>query len=83
LDKAAQTYQEAIESYPRDWAAYGNLGIVFSEQGQYEKAVEVTRQALRLAPDRLALYANLANFTFALQRFEEARQLIHEVQARK
>ena len=83
LDKAAQTYQEAIESYPRDWPAYGNLGIVFSEQGQYEKAVEVTRQALRLAPDRLSHYGNLANFTFALQRFEEARQVIHEAQARK
>jgi serine/threonine protein kinase/tetratricopeptide (TPR) repeat protein len=83
LDKAAQTSQEAIESYPRDWAAYGNLGLVFSNQGQYEKAVEVTRQGLRLAPDRLALYVNLANWTFALQRFEEARQVIHQAQARK
>ena len=52
LDKAAQTYQEAIESYPRDFPGYGNLGIVFAAQGQYEKAVEVTRQALRLAPGR-------------------------------
>jgi tetratricopeptide (TPR) repeat protein len=83
LDKAAQTYQEAIESYPRDVPAYGNLGIVFAQQGQYEKAVEVTRQALRLAPDRLALYADLANYTLALQRFEEGRQLIHQAQARK
>ena len=84
LDKAAQTYQEEIESYPRDWAAYANLGIVFSAQGQYEKAVEITRQALPLAPDRCKPFtANLANYTFALQRFEEARQVIHEVQARK
>ena len=29
LDKAAQTYQEAIESYPRDAGAYDNLGIVY------------------------------------------------------
>jgi eukaryotic-like serine/threonine-protein kinase len=84
LDKAAQTYQEEIESYPRDWVAYGNLGIVFSSQGQYEKAVEVTRQGLRVAPDQLGFYGvNLANFTFALQRFEETQQVIHEVQARK
>ena len=83
LDKAAQTYQEEIESYPRHFPAYGNLGTVFSARGQYEKAVEVTRQALRLAPDRVALYGNLANCTFALQRFEEVRQVIHEVQARK
>jgi tetratricopeptide (TPR) repeat protein len=83
LDKAAQTYQEAIESYPRDYRAYGNLGIVYAEQGQYEKAAEVTRRALRLAPDQSPLYGNLANFTLALQRFEETRQAIHKAQARK
>jgi serine/threonine protein kinase/Tfp pilus assembly protein PilF len=83
LDKAAQTSQDAIESYPRNWPAYSNLGTVLSAQGQYEKAVEVTKQALRLAPDRLTLYANLANDDLALQRFDEARQMIHEAQARK
>jgi eukaryotic-like serine/threonine-protein kinase len=82
LDKAAQTYQEEIESYPRVGGAYVNLGIVYSEQGQYEKAVEVTRQALRLAPGENN-YGNLANFTLALQRFDETRQVIHEAQARK
>jgi eukaryotic-like serine/threonine-protein kinase len=80
LDKAVQAYQEAIESYSRDFRAYGNWGLVSGEQGQYEKAAEVTREALRLAPDRLASYADLANFALALQRFDEARQTIHEAQ---
>jgi len=83
LDKAAQTYQEAIESYPRSVGVYGNLGIVYGAQGQYEKAAEVTRQALRLAPGRSYLYGNLANYALALQRFDEARQTIHDAQARK
>jgi serine/threonine protein kinase/tetratricopeptide (TPR) repeat protein len=83
LDKAAQTYQEEIESYPRNFSAYGSLGVLFSSQGQYEKAVEVTRQQLRLAPDRASGYANLANYTLALQRFDESRQIIHEAQARR
>jgi len=83
LDKAVQTYQEYIESYPRDFRAYGNLGVVYSTQGQYEKAAEVARQAVRLAPDRVGTYDGLANFTIALQRFDEARQSIHEAQARK
>jgi tetratricopeptide (TPR) repeat protein len=59
------------------------LGVLFSSQGQYEKAVEVTRQQLRLAPDRASGYANLANYTLALQRFDESRQIIHEAQARR
>jgi eukaryotic-like serine/threonine-protein kinase len=82
LDKAAQTYQEEIESYPRSAAAYGNLGNVYGAQGQYEKAAEVTRQAVRLAPDE-NYYENLANLTLALQRFDEVRQTIHEAQAQK
>ena len=83
LDKAAQTYQEAIESYPRRAGAYGNLGNAYGEQGQYEKAAEITRQAVHLAPDSGLVYANLANFTLALQRFDETRQTIREAQARK
>ena len=82
LDKAVQTYQEEIESYPRSVTAYINLGVALAEQGQYEKATETTRQALRLAPDD-NYYANVTNFALALQRFDEARQSIHEAQARK
>ena len=83
LDKAVQSYQEEIESYPRRAATYGNLAGVFGLQGQYEKAVEITRQALRLGPDEGISYANLAFYTLALQRFDEVPQIIHEAQARK
>jgi tetratricopeptide (TPR) repeat protein len=82
LDKAAQTFQEEIASYPREFAAYGNLGVVFAEQGQYEKAAEITRQGV-LAPDQAVFYGNPPNYALALQRFDEARQMIHEAQARK
>jgi eukaryotic-like serine/threonine-protein kinase len=80
LDKAAQTYQEEIESYPRDAGSYGNLGLVFGSQGQYEKAVEIARQALRIAPRDLRVHEVLADYTLALQRFDETRQIIHEAE---
>jgi eukaryotic-like serine/threonine-protein kinase len=83
LDKAAQTYQEKIGSYPREVAAYNNLGIVLAAQGRYENAVEVTRQGIRLAPEEITLYENLADYALALQRFDEVRQIIHEKQVRK
>jgi eukaryotic-like serine/threonine-protein kinase len=82
LDKAAQTYQEQIKSYPRA-EAYRNLATVYSQQGEYEKAAEMTRQAIRLAPDRVYQYEGLANYSLALQHFDEAREVIHEAQARK
>jgi serine/threonine protein kinase/tetratricopeptide (TPR) repeat protein len=80
LDKTAQTWQQFIETYPR--GGYSELGIVYDLQGQYEKATEITRQAVPLAPDS-SYYGNLANSFLALQRLDEARQIIHEAQARK
>ena len=83
LDKAAQTSQEDIESYPRDARAYVGLGVVYAEQGQYEKATESFRQSHRLAPDNDAPYTDLVNSLMSLQRFDETRQLIREGQTRK
>jgi eukaryotic-like serine/threonine-protein kinase len=82
LDKAAQAYQEQIENY-RDPGLYATLGVVYYSQGQYEKAAELTEQAVRLVPNNVGYYENLANDLLALQRFDEARQTIHNLQARK
>lgn len=86
LGKAAQTYQEQVASYPRDYRGYSNVGLVYAAQGEYEKALEAMRQCVRLAPDdaaRFVPYSNLPNFVLALQRFDEARRTIVEGQARK
>ena len=83
LDEAAQANQELIASYPRYAAAYINLGGVYVKQGQQEKAAEAIREALRLAPDFGAFYAFLANRLLALQRFDDARQVIQEAMGRK
>jgi eukaryotic-like serine/threonine-protein kinase len=81
LDKAAQTFQEEIESYPRDAAAHSNLGVVFAEQGQYQKALEITRQA---APDGTLFPSdNVATDSLALERFDETQHIIRDAQARK
>jgi serine/threonine protein kinase/tetratricopeptide (TPR) repeat protein len=83
LDKAAQTYQEQIAAYPRDIAAYNNLGIVFAELGQYEKAAEITQRGIRIEPAQVTLDENLTGYLLALQRFDETRQIIHEERGRK
>jgi eukaryotic-like serine/threonine-protein kinase len=83
LDKAAQTYQESIASYPQSGGAYADLGNVYITQGQYEKAAEAYRESLRLAPDDVAVYDNLTFSLLALQRFDETRQTIQQAQMRK
>jgi len=83
LEKAAQTYEEEIESYPRDLVARVDLGNVFTGQEQFEKAREAFSQSLSLDPDNGIPYDGLGNSLLALQRFDEARQIIEQAQARK
>jgi DNA-binding winged helix-turn-helix (wHTH) protein/Tfp pilus assembly protein PilF len=82
LDKAAQIYQQDMEDYPRD-STWASLGNVDAELGQYQKAAEVTRQAQLLRPDYHGFYGNLTTYALALQRFDEARQIIHQAQVTK
>jgi Tfp pilus assembly protein PilF/predicted Ser/Thr protein kinase len=78
LDKSAQTWQEVVESYPRDLEAYDNLCSLYNLQGQFEKAAEMEREESRIAPHLGLAYQNLANDALASQRFDEARQISHE-----
>jgi serine/threonine protein kinase/tetratricopeptide (TPR) repeat protein len=83
LDKAAENFQQEIQSYPRDDVAYSNLALVYGAQGQHEKAMEAGREVLRLAPDDVSTYENLASSALSLQRFDEARQILQRAPAQK
>jgi hypothetical protein len=56
---------------------------VLGNQGRFEKAVEITRRAIRISPESLGARVNLANYALALQRFDEGRQIILEAKAQK
>ena len=83
LEKAARTYQEWIENYPRDSGPRHNLGNVYAMRGQWEKAREAYGEGLRVSPNGGAHYNGLANSLIALQRFEEGRRIMYEAKARK
>jgi len=83
IDKAARTYQEQLDNYPRSDTAYNNLGLASAQQGQYDKAAEMTRQAVRLQPATSIYYENLTTYTMALQQFDETRKAIQQGEAQK
>jgi hypothetical protein len=56
LDESATSFQQEMASYPREATAYAELGLDYFFQGQCEKQVHLTDQAVRLAPDRVFLY---------------------------
>ncbi len=83
LDKAGRIYQEQISDYPRDIAAYNNLGIALAQEGLYEQAAAITKQGIQIEPSQVTLDENLTGYLIALDRFDEARQIIHEQQPHK
>jgi len=81
--KAAQTYQEEIQAYPRDYRARLDLGNEYAALGEWEKAREAYAESLHLAPDSAGPTSNLVNSLLALQRFDEARQTLRQAEERK
>jgi tetratricopeptide (TPR) repeat protein len=55
---------------------------VYENQGLFEKAAESYHQYMRLYPDDVDAYGNLLNSLLALQRFDQVRQSIQQVQSR-
>jgi tetratricopeptide (TPR) repeat protein len=83
LDKAAQSYREIIDSYPRSSDAYGGLIWQYLALGQFTQAEEIGREALRLAPDALIPYINLSGALVSQQRLGEARAILQRAESRK
>ena len=81
LGKAAQAYQEQIQNYPH-YPAYTGLGVTYNELGEHEKAAEADRQQIRLTPDSVIGYGNLAFSLLALQHLDEAQSVVRQAQAR-
>ena len=83
LTKAAETYERTLATYPKTHSAYGNLGVIYAVQGNYEKAVEMDRRVIAMGATFGILYANLAQNLLSLQRFDEARQTVQTAFGKK
>jgi hypothetical protein len=80
LEKAVEVYELWEKSYARDDTPHLNLGVVHQELGQYDKAVIETLEAQRIAPTATGS-GNLAFEYIALNRLQEAEQVLREAQA--
>ncbi len=82
LEQASQGYELWAKSYPQDGIPPGNLGWIYAQLGQYEKALYETQESQRLEPD-VTGYANLADTYLELNRLDDAKRTIAEAQEHK
>ncbi len=82
-DKGIQTWEQMRQTYPRDPSWGSNLSGEYMFLGQFDRAMEVAREQIRVAPDENFSYERMAEAYRALQRPEEARAILEQALARK
>lgn len=65
-------WQATVAASPYSARAHNNLGIMYKEAGNYEKAIEELGIAIKLSPRFLQAYNNLGGLYIILGRYEEA-----------
>lgn len=83
LEKMTQVHELWQRTYPRAVPPHVNQGVVDYLLGQYDKAADEQREALRLNPQGAINYGNLADDYLRLDRMQDAEQLLHQAQDRK
>ena len=83
LEKAAQVYELWLQTYPGEDAPVSYLGLVSDVLGNFEKALEEAKEAIRLDPDDAYNYVNLSGEYMNLNRLEEAETVFKQAEERK
>ena len=83
LEQAIQVYELWAKSYPQDLVPPANLGAIYVELGQYEKALAETQESVRLEPNAVIGYTNLAGIYIPLNRPNDAKKAIEQAEERK
>jgi DNA-binding winged helix-turn-helix (wHTH) protein/tetratricopeptide (TPR) repeat protein len=82
LEKARQVDELWAQIYSRDWTPRIGLWVIYTDLGQYDKALGVVRESIRLHPNANG-YCNLVLSYLILNRLQEARSAAEEAQAKQ
>lgn len=66
--KAIEYYKKAIAIKEDFYEAYGNIGILYYELGNYRKSVEYSKKVLKIKPNQVNAYYNIG---FALRNLAQ------------
>ena len=64
--QARKTYELWAQTYPRDDVPIGNLGAIYGNLGDYDKALAATLETMKADPGSGLSYANLVSYYLRL-----------------
>ncbi|MGC2324678.1 MAG: protein kinase [Terriglobales bacterium] len=81
-EKVIQVLEQWIRTYPRDALPHSVLDATYGLVGNYDKAVEEAREALRLEPNAAIRYGNLGLDYICLNRLDDAEAVVKQAEER-
>jgi eukaryotic-like serine/threonine-protein kinase len=78
MEKGNQTYLDWIQTYPDDYRPHQNLGVNYSDMGQYQKAVEQEQIVLQLQPNNANAFTALMGDYLELDQPAKANDVFEQ-----
>src|SRR4051812_42140002 len=82
MEDALATYRAWSETYPDDWIPHNNLSTTYGRLNQLDASLQEARAAVRLGPNSVVAYQQLTKALLALDRLDDARQVLHDAAAK-
>jgi len=83
IDQEIATYEAWTRAYPRDSVPIDNLALDYFTTGEFEKALALGKEGLRLDAGDAFAYGRIVSSYLSLNRFDEARAVADEAIAKK
>jgi serine/threonine protein kinase/tetratricopeptide (TPR) repeat protein len=79
VEQASQVYEMWAKSYPKDAVPAINLGVIYAQLGQYDKAAQAIQESQAMAPTAIG-YGDLVTAYLALGQMAKAEAAVQEAQ---
>jgi tetratricopeptide (TPR) repeat protein len=83
IDKTIQAYELFKQTYPRNSTPRTNLGVIYTNLGDFQRAVEEGLEAIRLSPDAWNAYGIVSSAYVGLDRLDDAKAILQQAINRK
>jgi serine/threonine protein kinase/Flp pilus assembly protein TadD len=81
LEAARKAYELWAQTYPHDNTPVSNLGVIYINLGDYDKALAKAQEAMKLDPGSMLNYQGLGWSYMLVNRLDEARATAQEAQS--
>ena len=82
LDEVVGAYRLWISTYPQDWVPHNNLSDAYFRLNQFDDALTEAQAAVKLGPDSVVPYQQLARTLLMLDRIAECRAVLSDAESK-